>query len=64
MNMLDKTGFCYRCGRVITQMSLLKPDFNSDLFCSKKHEQQYYREQDSHIKKGKRAGYGLAGSTH
>lgn len=53
---LEETGFCWRCGRVI----------KGGLFClkPKKCEEQYYRALDSKIHKGKRGGYGLAGSTH
>jgi hypothetical protein len=60
--MLEKTGFCWKCGREI-QIKAFRADYDSDLFCSLKHSQQYYRAQDSQIRKGKRAGYGLAGST-
>ena len=52
---LEKTGFCWKCGM---------PCGKDDLFCSRKHQEQYEREQDRKIHKGKRAGYGLAGSTH
>ena len=48
-----ETGFCWECGRIC-----------KGLFCSKKHEEKYCRKLESQIKKGKRAGYGLAGSTH
>ncbi len=51
--MLELTGYCWKCGRPC--------DY---LFCNKKHEEQYNREQARHIRKGKRGGYGLAGSTH
>lgn len=60
---LEKTGFCWKCGGLI-QIKAFRANYNSDLFCSKKHEEQYSREQDRQIKKGKKAGYGLAGSTH
>jgi len=51
---LDKTGFCWNCGKVIKE----------GLFCNKKCEWQYKNKQERQIRKGKRAGYGLAGSTH
>ena len=55
---MEETGFCWRCGHII-------PD-GRGLFCPKpkKCEEQYRRNQDRQIKKGKRAGYGLAGSCH
>ena len=49
---LEETGYCWRCGRQVKQ----------GLFCDKNHEWQYKRQQDNLIRKGKRAGYGLAGS--
>jgi len=60
---LYPTSFCWKCGGVI-QIKAFRADYNSSLFCSLKHEQQYNREQDRQIHKSKRAGYGLAGSTH
>jgi hypothetical protein len=53
---MEETGFCWGCGRVIS----------SGLFClkPKKCEEKWRREQERGIKKGKRAGYGLAGSMH
>ncbi len=49
------TGFCWKCGL---------PCKEGELFCNKKHEQQYKQKQEDGIKKGKRAGYGIVGSTH
>ncbi len=53
---MEHTGFCWKCGLPIKQ----------GLFCAKpkKCEDQYYRGQERQVKKGKKAGYGLAGSTH
>jgi len=51
---MQETGFCWNCGKVI----------KNGEFCSIKCSQQYQRKQDRQIRKGKRAGYGLAGSTH
>jgi hypothetical protein len=48
----EETGFCYKCGHQIKK----------GLFCSDKHKQQWERDQDRQIRRGKRAGYGLAGS--
>ena len=50
-------GSCWKCGR---QMG---PGI---LFCvvPKKCEQQYNRDQERGVLKGKRAGYRLAGSAH
>jgi predicted nucleic acid-binding Zn ribbon protein len=50
---LTITNFCWRCGRVAT----------GRLFCNDKCKQQYIMAQDRKIRRGKRAGYGLAGST-
>jgi predicted nucleic acid-binding Zn ribbon protein len=49
------TGFCWKCG-----MECAK----GELFCSPKHKEQYERQQARQIKIGKKAGYGLSGSTH
>ena len=51
---LNATGYCWKCGRAVKE---------GELFCTKKHEEQYERAQARGIKIGKRAGYGLAGST-
>jgi len=53
---MEETGFCYGCGRQIKE----------GLFCPKprKCEEQYNRRQDRQIIKGKRASYGITGSTH
>ena len=59
--MLESTGFCWKCGK---QIEGYIENLNKDLFCCKKHEEQYYRQQDRQIRRGKRAGYGLAGSCH
>jgi len=48
-----KTGFCWKCGKLCV-----------DLFCNKKHEDQFKRDLERHVIKGKRAGYGVSGSTH
>lgn len=51
-----ETGFCWECGAIIKQgLFCLKPKK-----CAEKHQ----RKTDSAIKKSKREGYGLAGSTH
>lgn len=47
-------NFCWRCGKYTP----------GRLFCSEKHKQQYVGIQEQQIKKGKKAGYGAAGSTH
>lgn len=51
--MMEPTGYCWYCGHVIKE---------GELFCSKKHEEQYNRKQERRIKVGKRAGYGISGS--
>jgi len=51
---LKHTGFCWKCGR----------SCGDKLFCNEKHQNQWERGQDAQIRKGKKAGYGLAGSTH
>ncbi len=50
---MKETGFCWRCGKVIKK----------GLFCNKKCEYQYNKEQERYIHEGKRRGYGAAGST-
>lgn len=54
---LEPTGFCWKCGRQISE---------GLLFCPKpyKCEEQYKRQQTKGIRTGKRAGYGAAGSMH
>lgn len=56
---MEETGFCWNCGRQIQK----------GLFCIAKNgrnkcEHHYKWMLERQIKKGKRAGYGLAGSTH
>ena len=58
---MEETGFCWKCGKSIEGFI---ENLSKDLFCSTKHEQQYYRNQERQIRKGKRKGYGLAGSCH
>ena len=53
---MDQTGFCWNCGRQLIG--------EAGYFCNKKCQEQYERKQNRQIRKGKRAGYGLAGSTH
>lgn len=48
------TNFCWKCGRYCPGKK----------FCGEKHPQIYEREQEAKIIKGKKRGYGLAGSTH
>lgn len=50
---LKITGFCWNCGKVC-----------EGKFCNVKCQNQYERKMDTKIHKGKRGGYGLAGSTH
>lgn len=52
---LEPTGYCWKCG---------KPCEEGALFCNKKHAQQHERNLDRQIKRGKKQGYGAAGSTH
>lgn len=51
---MEETGFCWNCGKVI----------KNGEFCSIKCAEKYRQKQERGVKKGKRAGYGLAGSTH
>ena len=52
---LEETGFCWKCGRSITK----------GLFCpGRKCKELYQRGQERQIRRGKREGYGLAGSMH
>lgn len=53
--MLEPTGYCWKCGH---------PSKEKELFCCKKHQEQYERAEERKIRKGKRAGYGIVGSTH
>jgi hypothetical protein len=54
---LEPTGFCWKCGRQISEGLLFCPKPN-------KCEEQYKRQQTKGIRIGKRAGYGAAGSMH
>ena len=51
---LKVTGFCWKCGRQTQGLFCLKP---------KKCKEIYIREHDAEIRRGKKAGYGLVGST-
>ncbi len=63
---MEATGFCWKCGRKIKNYHFEKyvTNYSTTLFCCQKHQEQYDREQERQIRKGKRGGYGLAGSTH
>ena len=54
---LEITGFCWACGLSC-----------SKIFCNDKCARRYKREQRAEenrvVRKGKREGYGIAGSTH
>lgn len=52
-----ETGFCWECGAVISPGLLFCP-------APKKCEEKYKRKLTRGVKTGKRAGYGVAGSTH
>ena len=54
---LERTGFCWNDGLPISK---------DGLFCNMKCKEAYDRRQrqDSAIKRGKKASYGAAGSTH
>lgn len=54
--MILPTGFCWECGRPC----------KANLFCNDKHKQKYEAKQRREQNKynGKRAGYGVTGSTH
>lgn len=54
---LEPTGFCWNCGRQISEGLLFCP-------APKKCENQYKKKQTAGIRQGKRAGYGAAGSMH
>jgi len=49
--MLEPTGFCWKCGQWIDGFI---ENVSKDLFCCKKHQEQYERAQERLIKKGKR----------
>jgi len=55
--MIEPTGYCWKCGHSCPE---------GELFCNTKCRQIYERQQerDNGVKRGKRAGYGIAGSTH
>ena len=67
---LVKTGFCWKCGKVIKEPVFIEIGFDGYLFCCKKHQKQYERNighygRGGHtVRDGKKDGYGLAGSTH
>lgn len=54
---LSPTGWCHACGQECT-----------DLFCNPRCERRHQREQaaltNRMVRRGKRAGYGVGGSTH
>lgn len=58
-NLLEPTGFCWRCGRICPP---------KELFCSDKHRRAYERDQDQNIKRytkahieNSRVGWGISG---
>jgi predicted nucleic acid-binding Zn ribbon protein len=53
--MIEATGFCWTCGKVIKE---------GELFCNSKCKEQYERNLHRGEKTGKKAGYGLKGSCH
>ena len=59
--MPEPTGFCWACGRQLPLGRLL-------LWCHAKCQRRYEREEAANekrvIRKGKREGYGIGGSTH
>ncbi len=70
---ISHTGFCWRCGKVIKNVEaikIIKIGFDSFMFCCKKHQMQYDKMQDAgsfgrgghSVRRGKKDGYGLAGS--
>jgi hypothetical protein len=66
--MLEATGFCWNCGKVLKPQKPWIEDKHilgfKDYWCDEKCKNQYERRQDAKILKGKRAGYGLKGSCH
>ena len=52
---MKETGFCWDCEHICKGLFCAKP---------KKCQDKYERKQDSGIKKGKRASYGVSGSMH
>ncbi len=66
MSNIYPTSFCWKCGLPLFVPMPNETSFNANLFCSKKHQEQYKirqrREQNKH--NGKRGGYGLSGSCH
>jgi len=52
---MEATGYCWKCGL---------PCKEKELFCCDKHKEQFERKRGRQIKTGKRASYGITGSTH
>lgn len=54
---LEVTGFCWNCGRACDGLFC-------DPRCRLRHERKAAIQENRQTRKGKRAGYGAAGSTH
>jgi hypothetical protein len=63
---MEQTGFCWGCGRPCE--GLFCRDVRGKTVyaskCQRTYENVVQREQERGIKRGKRAGYGVAGSTY
>jgi hypothetical protein len=64
--MMEPTGYCWECGRPLIKKIFPAATIDMEaLFCvHSKCEERYRRKQDAKVIKSRRAGYGVAGSTH
>ena len=56
---MTPTGFCWACGRACAAAVLFCGDK-----CQRRHDRERAAEERRQVRKGKRQGYGAAGSTH
>ena len=43
---MEKTGFCWKCGKQIKEPVFIEIGFDGYLFCCKEHQEQYYKNLD------------------
>ena len=65
---MEATGYCWNCGKILRPQKLWteSKDFTGwkDYWCNEKCKNLWERKQERYVHKGKKRGYGLAGSTH
>ena len=60
----EPTGFCHSCGRVCRGVFCANSRTGADDTCRRRWEREQAVQANRAIRRGKRAGYGISGSTH